>query len=124
MKPVILLVDDETMLREVMGDVLLGDGFVCVPCGNGADAIRLIEGKLYNFDLLLSDVVMPGTVNGFEVADRFQRAFPNAGVILLSGYLDDKGAASLSKGRMLVMAKPVRLEPLLAAVKEAVQAHS
>jgi DNA-binding NtrC family response regulator len=119
MKPIILLVDDEAMLREVMGDVLVKDGFVCIPCANGADAMRLIDAGPYKFNLLLSDVKMPGTVDGFEVAERFKAKYPEGSVILLSGYIDEKAAGSLSKDRVRVLPKPVRAQELLDAVKEA-----
>jgi len=119
MKPIILLVDDEAMLREVMGDVLVKEGFVCVPCANGADAMRLIDAGPYKFDLLLSDVKMPGTIDGFEVAERFKAKYPEGTVILLSGYVDEKAAASLSRDRVRVLQKPLRAQELLDAVKEA-----
>jgi DNA-binding NtrC family response regulator len=119
MKPIILLVDDEAMLREVMGDVLVKDGFVCVPCANGPDALRLIDAGPYKFDLLLSDVKMPGTVDGFEVAERFKAKYPEGSVILISGYIDEKAAASLSRDRVRVLPKPLRAQELLDAVKEA-----
>jgi CheY-like chemotaxis protein len=115
MKPIILLVDDEAMLREVMSDVLFKDGFVCVPCANGADAMRLIDAGPYKFGLLLSDVKMPGTVDGFEVAERFKAKYPEGTVILLSGYIDEKAAGSLSKDRVRVLPKPLRTHELLDA---------
>jgi DNA-binding NtrC family response regulator len=119
MKPTILLVDDEAMLREVMGDVLFKEGFVCIPCANGADAMRMIDGGPYKFDLLLSDVKMPGTVDGFEIAKRFQAKYPEGTVILISGYIDEKAAVSLSKDRVRVLLKPLRAQELLDAVREA-----
>jgi DNA-binding NtrC family response regulator len=119
MKPMILLVDDEAMLREVMGDVLVKEGFVCIPCANGPDAMRLIDAGPYKFDLLLSDVKMPGATDGFEVAERFKAKYPEGTVILLSGYIDEKAAASLSRDRVRVLQKPLRAQELLDAVKEA-----
>ena len=119
MKPMILLVDDEAMLREVIGDVLVKEGFVCIPCANGPDAMRLIDAGPYKFDLLLSDVKMPGTVDGFEVAKRFKAKYPEGSVILLSGYIDEKAAGSLSRDRVRVLQKPLRAQELLDAVKEA-----
>ena len=119
MKPMILLVDDEAMLREVIGDVLVKEGFVCIPCANGPDAMRLIDAGPYKFDLLLSDVKMPGATDGFEVAERFKAKYPEGTVILLSGYIDEKAAASLSRDRVRVLQKPLRAQELLDAVKEA-----
>ena len=119
MKPMILLVDDEAMLREVIGDVLVKEGFACIPCANGPDAMRLIDAGPYKFDLLLSDVKMPGTVDGFEVAERFKAKYPEGTVILLSGYIDEKAAGSLSRDRVRVLPKPLRAQELLDAVKEA-----
>ena len=119
MKPMILLVDDEAMLREVIGDVLVKEGFVCIPCANGPDAMRLIDAGPYKFDLLLSDVKMPGAIDGLEVAERFKAKYPEGTVILLSGYIDEKAAASLSRDRVRVLQKPLRAQELLDAVKEA-----
>ena len=68
---------------------------------------------------MLSDVKMPGTVDGFEVAERFKAKYPEGTVILLSGYIDEKAAASLSKDRVRVLPKPLRAQELLDAVKEA-----
>src|SRR5215469_5712592 len=119
MKPMILLVDDEAMLREVIGDVLVKEGFVCIPSANGPDAMRLIDAGPYKFDLLLSDVKMPGAIDGFEVAERFKAKYPEGSVILLSGYIDEKAAGSLSKDRVRVLPKPLRARELLDAVKDA-----
>ena len=119
MKPIILLVDDEAMLREVIGDVLVKEGFACIPCANGPDAMRLIDAGPYKFDLLLSDVKMPGAIDGLEVAERFKAKYPEGTVILLSGYIDEKAAASLSRDRIRVLQKPLRAQELLDAVKEA-----
>ena len=110
MKPMILLVDDEAMLREVIGDVLVKEGFVCIPCANGPDAMRLIDAGPYKFDLLLSDVKMPGATDGFEVAERFKAKYPEGTVILISGYIDEKAAGSLSKDRVRVLPKPLRAQ--------------
>src|SRR5262249_15608301 len=72
----------------------------------------------YKFDLLLSDVKMPGTIDGFEVAESFKAKYPEGSVILLSGYLDEKAAASLSKDRVRVLPKPLPAQELLDAVKD------
>jgi two-component system, response regulator PdtaR len=118
-KPVILLVDDEAMLRELFAHVLNTEGYTCVPAANGTDAIRLIEADLHKFDLLVTDVKMPGTVDGFQVVERFRARYPNAGVVVISGHLDPKQAEWLTKGRVSVFTKPMRIDELLNAVKVA-----
>jgi DNA-binding NtrC family response regulator len=68
---------------------------------------------------LLSDVKIPGTIDGFEVAKRFKAKYPEGTVILISGYIDEKAAGSLSKDRVRVLPKPLRAQELLDAVKDA-----
>ena len=85
-KPTVLYVEDDPMLRDLIGEVLVGNGFVCIPAANGADALRLIDSQLHSFDTLLSDVRMPGAVTGFDVADRFEAAYPRSEVVLVTGH--------------------------------------
>jgi CheY-like chemotaxis protein len=123
-KPVILLVDDEAMLRELFAHVLGAEGYTCVPAANGTDAIRLIEADLQKFDLLVTDVKMPGMVDGFQVGERFRARYPNAGIIVTSGHLDSKQAERLTKGRVSVFTKPMHIEELLDAVEVALLGSS
>jgi DNA-binding NtrC family response regulator len=118
-KPSILYVEDDPMLRDLIAEVLSGHDFVCIPAANGVDALRLIDASLHQFDILLSDVRMPGAVSGFDVADRFQAVHPQGEVILITGHLAPEDAAMAHKARRQVYTKPVRIADLLKILADA-----
>jgi DNA-binding NtrC family response regulator len=119
MKPIILLVEDEPSIREIVADTLLEAGYICIPAGTGSDALRIIEAGLYKFDLLLSDVKMPGDLNGLQLAEKFQALFPGTPVIIMSGHVDPETAAARTKDNFQVFVKPLRLPQLLEIVESA-----
>jgi CheY-like chemotaxis protein len=83
----ILLVEDEAVLRDVVGLMLtqLGYGFEVAACPN--DALALIRSG-ERFDLLLTDVVMP-EMSGHELARRVEELSPSVQVVYTSGYTGD-----------------------------------
>ncbi|MDB5411064.1 MAG: cyclic nucleotide-binding protein [Rhodospirillales bacterium] len=121
MKPIILLVEDESSIREIVADTLAEAGYVCIPAGTGSDAVRIIESALYKFDLLLSDVRMPGDVNGFQLAEQFQGRFPGVPVVMISGHVDSETAAAMTREGFQVLVKPVRLPQILDVVTTALR---
>ena len=84
----ILLVEDEPLVRELAHRTLANAGYVVLPCGSGADALRLAATHGGDISLLLTDVVMPG-MNGRELAAHIATARPNTRVLFTSGYSDD-----------------------------------
>ena len=81
----ILLVEDERELLAVMKTALEGLNYKVASAYSGQEAIDLIEGG-QAFDLLLTDVVMPGKVGGFELARWIRERLPEVPVIYTSGY--------------------------------------
>jgi DNA-binding NtrC family response regulator len=118
LKRIILLVEDEPSIREMLADTLIEAGYVCVPAATGGDALRIIDADLCRFDLLLSDVMMPGEVNGFDVAQHFQSVHPKGGVLMISGHVDPNLVGSLSKEKYRLLQKPIRLKQLLSVVEQ------
>jgi DNA-binding NtrC family response regulator len=119
MKPLVLLVEDEPSIREIVADSLAEAGYLCIPAGTGSDAMRIIEASLYKFDLLLSDVRMPGNMSGFQLAEHFQARFAGVPVIIMSGHVDPETAAGMTREGFQVLVKPVRLPQMLEAVAAA-----
>jgi len=86
---VVLLVEDEPMLRELGLTVLEELGYRVIAAENGLDALRLVEANPHDLiDVLLTDVIMPG-MGGTELVERLRPLFPNAKVIFCSGYTED-----------------------------------
>ena len=81
----ILLVEDEFMLLTVMTNALEGLGYEVIGATSGPQALDLVRGG-EAFDLLMTDVVMPGAFGGFELARRARLLCPQMPVIYTSGY--------------------------------------
>lgn len=88
----ILVVDDNDEVRELTGRILDYAGYAVVEAANANEALSLVETLDAKPDLLLTDVVMPGC-SGRTLAQRLQQRLPHVGILFMSGYADDNGAA-------------------------------
>ena len=84
----VLVVDDDEVIGEIAELALRGDGYTVMRTNSGAEALKLVREQNEKFDLLITDVVMPG-MSGRELADRMVELFPEIVVLYLSGYTDD-----------------------------------
>lgn len=82
----ILVVDDEAALLVFAEQILRSWGYQVYTASNGRDALNLLENN--EIDLLFTDVVMPGDLNGYELALRAQRIRPELKVLVTSGYAE------------------------------------
>src|SRR5215469_13415797 len=111
----LLVVDDESFLREAVAASLRFLGFDVTAAENGTDALRLARNR--PFDLLILDVMLPD-VDGFEIVRRLRRDGNRVPVIFLTAKdtQDDK-VAGLTLGGDDYMTKPFGLEELAARVR-------
>ena len=86
---VVLLVEDETAVREMASRVLQEYGYAVIEASDGREALGLLEQSDGRIRLLVTDVVMPG-MNGRELARRAQALSPGLPVLYMSGYTDDE----------------------------------
>ncbi|HYC69411.1 response regulator [Brevundimonas sp.] len=84
----VLIVEDDPAVLSVCLDMLNGLGYQCEVAADAAGALHRLGGD-QAYDLLFSDVVMPGGLNGIELARRAQAMRPDLKVLLTSGYLGD-----------------------------------
>ncbi len=110
----VLVVEDEPLVRLYLSDVLGQSGFDVIAATNGKDGLELA--KREEVCAVVSDVAMPGPVNGFELARRVKSASPHTGVILVSGVMEPAGY-HLPRGVRFVT-KPVKASTLLRLVRE------
>ncbi len=113
----ILLVEDEAQVRAMTRAALKRLGYKVLEARAAGDALMISDDESIVFDLVLTDVVMPG-MNGVELAHRIVAARPASRVLLMSGYLDD-GHARLDASRFPFIQKPITPEILAVRVRAA-----
>ncbi|MFO8183588.1 MAG: ATP-binding protein [Candidatus Aegiribacteria sp.] len=82
----ILLVEDEKGVREVVASSLRLHGYRVLTAEESRSALELFNGSEDSIDLLLTDVVLPGKLNGLQIAERMRESRPDLAVLLMSGY--------------------------------------
>jgi PAS domain S-box-containing protein len=85
----ILLVEDEKPVRELVARVLERHGYKVLPAGTGAEAVEIWRANRDEINLLFTDLIMPGAMNGRELAEALWKEQPNLNVIFTSGYSAD-----------------------------------
>ncbi|MBB3196669.1 ATP-binding protein [Roseateles terrae] len=110
---VILLVDDNDDVRDASQQLLAAGGFAVRAAQDAHEALRLMDEGLVP-DVLISDIVMPGGVNGVELARRIKARRPDVRVVLVTGYSDV--AQSASEEGYPVVRKPYDLASLLSVL--------
>src|SRR5512143_1433317 len=112
----VLLVDDERFARTVYSDYLRAAGYE-VEVADGADSALAILGQR-RFDVLLTDVILPGAKDGLELLDHAKQLDPNVGVIVMTA-LDkvDPAVRAMKAGASDYLVKPVTPETLQLAVQ-------
>jgi two-component system, cell cycle sensor histidine kinase and response regulator CckA len=84
----VLVVEDEHMVRGLVRSVLEGSGYRVLEAMNGDEALHVCARHGHEIDLLLTDIVMPGT-GGRDLVERLAPRYPEMRVLFMSGYTDD-----------------------------------
>lgn len=119
----ILVVEDNDEMRRILMLQLAELGFHPIQAESGATALDLLEAGV-SIDLLLSDIVMPGGINGYDLAKKALKLRPELPVLFLSGYpanSDGSDEASMESLGIKVLAKPIPQQELGLRILEAVQ---
>ena len=118
----VLVVEDNATMRRVVAHQLTGLNYAVIDVDSAAAALALLETEVV--DLLFTDVVMPGGMDGFALAERARARWPSVRVLLTSGYSGDRMNRRLdglqSSSRLL--GKPYDLEELARAIRETLTA--
>ena len=105
----VLLVEDEAPVRKLAKAVLEDRGHTVVEMATAEDALALARRVQQPFDVLVSDIVMPG-MHGDDLANEMVEIWPSLRVLLVSGYVER--AAALDGSRVEFLAKPFALDEL------------
>jgi CheY-like chemotaxis protein len=114
----ILLVDDEPNLRMVMTDILTELGYEVIEAQDGQSAMRVLDSGVA-LQLLVTDVGLPGGMNGRQIADAARARLPQLKVLFVTGYAENAaiGSGIIGPG-MQVMTKPFSIDDFVRRVKE------
>jgi PAS domain S-box-containing protein len=117
----VLVVDDEPMVRLLITEVLEELGYAAVEAADGASGLKILMSDTH-LDLLISDVGLPGGMNGRQMADAARQARPDLKILFITGYAENAalGNGTLEAG-MHVMTKPFPMELLASRIKEIIQ---
>jgi PAS domain S-box-containing protein len=114
---VVLVVDDEAIVRMVVVEVLLDCGYNVLEADNGTSGMAIVNSGA-RIDLLLTDVGLPGGMNGRQLADAARQRRPGLKVLFITGYAE---SAAVGNGRMEagmeVMTKPFKIDALIGRVQ-------
>jgi signal transduction histidine kinase len=109
----ILVIDDDSDVRTLVGDFLTEIGYRTHVADGGEAAFRILE--TVTPDLLLADFAMPGA-NGAEIARAFRQRLPNVPILFFSGYADT-AALEAAVGKAPLLRKPFRPSELATAIR-------
>nr|WP_218961271.1 response regulator [Pseudomonas syringae] len=114
----ILVVDDEPAVRLLITELLEDLGYIVLQAERGADALTILQSKAA-IDLLITDVGLPGGMNGRQVADAARDVRPDLKILFVTGYAENAALAhdTLEPG-MHVLPKPFAIAELIGRVTE------
>ena len=87
-KEIILFVEDEREVLDFASNALEEFGYQVYSASNGFEALEIVKSKKYQFDLLVTDLVMPD-MNGKDLSEKIYAYLPDVQVLFVSGYADD-----------------------------------
>ncbi|WP_259644886.1 PAS domain S-box protein [Pseudomonas cichorii] len=114
----ILIVDDEPTVRMLLTDVLSDLGYAVFEAADSIAGLKILRSNVH-IDLLITDVGLPGGMNGRQLADAGRDLRPNMKTLFITGYAENAviGNGHLSPG-MQVLTKPFAVDTLISRVRE------
>jgi CheY-like chemotaxis protein len=117
----VLVIDDEPTVRMLMREVLEEAGYTAMEAADGASGLKILQSDA-RVDLLVTDVGLPGGMNGRQVADAARTVRTGLKVLFVTGYAEN---ASIGNGHldpgMQVIAKPFAMTDFANRVREMIE---
>ena len=118
-KPSILVVDDELLIRDLLYDFFVDQGWDITVAENGQKAIEKLNQR--NFDLLLTDIKMP-QVDGMQLADHVKKEFPELPIVFMTGFPSVETAVTALRSKVAdYIVKPFNINQLYKTIKKEVE---
>lgn len=115
----ILLVEDDLEVQALGAEILRSAGYRVTTASSGDEGLAVLAAAPDAFDLLFSDIVMPGGSNGIVLAENAKRLRPELPVLLTTGYNEDLLAEGPARPSLDVIGKPYRRAELLDRIRQA-----
>jgi len=115
----VLLVDDDVEVAALVGEMLEHLGYRVTHATSATDALGALANEC-KVDIVFSDIMMPGGMNGVELAKEIRARALGVPVLLTSGYAEASRRSAAAEG-VQILAKPYRLEELATALREAIE---
>jgi PAS domain S-box-containing protein len=117
----VLIVDDEPTVRMLVSDILEDLGYTAIEAGDSAAGLKVLQSDV-RIDLLVTDVGLPGGMNGRQMADAARVARPDLRVLFITGYAENAvlGNGHLAPG-MAVLTKPFAIESMAARIRSMIE---
>ncbi len=106
----VLVVEDDPDVRQVVSGLVRSLGYVVLTASDGQEALGVLGAQ--RVDLLLTDIMMPGGMNGFETAERAQALNSDLTVIFMSGHSEGEAALRASASAAPMLRKPFEIADL------------
>ncbi len=116
-KTVILVVDDEEVIRNMVKDFLTKKGYEVILASDGPEAMEKFQQNEGQVDLVLLDMVLPGK-SGMETLEDLRKINPRIKAILTSGYIQNISENDLEDGVTAFLQKPFSITHLIQKVEE------
>jgi DNA-binding response OmpR family regulator len=117
----VLVVDDEPPLRRIIRRRLEAEQFQVEEAGDGESALRLIQSRLEPFDLVLTDLTMPG-IDGRQIVETLKRYRPTVAVLCMSAHPEALRRIHLADTSIAVLGKPFSADQLYLAIRAEITA--
>ncbi|MBX9930187.1 MAG: PAS domain S-box protein [Methylobacterium sp.] len=117
----VLVVDDEPSVRMLVTDILEDLGYTAIEAGDSAAGLKVLQSNV-RIDLLVTDVGLPGGMNGRQMADAARVSRPDLQVLFVTGYAENAflGNGHLASG-MAVLTKPFPIETMASRIRSMIE---
>ncbi len=120
----ILLVEDDAALRHATALILRECGYKIIDAGTGVEALQLWDESHHEFDLLLTDITLPGGISGVQLAEQMRRAKDSLRVVMVSGHNREIRDTNSLPPFSVFLGKPVEPWKLAQAIRECLDRSS
>jgi CheY-like chemotaxis protein len=112
---IVLVVEDESVVRQLIVEVLGDLGYRALEAADGPSALRILQSQ-QRVDLLVTDIGLPG-LNGRQLADGGRMTRPKLGVLFMTGYAESAASKAFLEPGMEIIAKPFTMDDLAARIR-------